>query len=127
LSEAETEPRSRSFIIGTVATFVVSGILEFGAELIRIVNLALEPVIEIPSIVGNAVFGSFGPVGDVILGFFADINGAIFEIASNAGPAAPIVIAATYVVIGGLTIRLLISVSGEVPVLSTVVDFVGLR
>jgi len=115
------------YILEKVLSVIVGGFLAFGEEMIQILNLAVEPIINIPGIIAESLLSGFGPAGNAVLEVYRSLDAAVWTVASNAGPAAPMVVATIYVGIMVLVYRLAVSVAGEIPLMSTTVDFLGLR
>lgn len=125
LRDLVTDPKG--FVLGFVVTWFVGGILDFGRMAVDAVTLAFTPLLDAIGITEMSLIAATRPVGEAILGFWRLINETLVDVVGVAGPAAPVVATVVVLVLGYLFWRLLVSVAGEVPVASTIVDFLGLR
>lgn len=107
----------KGFILAIVATWVVAGILSVGRIVTEGLLIAGDVFGILPKVIQDAIIGVGAAIGEPITAVAAMINETLVEIAASAGPAAPIVVVAGYVLIAVLLIRgasLLIGVYGRV-------------
>lgn len=120
-------PKFRAAVLSIVTGWIVGGFLDAGAWITAQILLATRPFLRAIGTSQQAIARAFGTVGFAVLNTLRTVNNAVIDTVGVAGPAAPIISAA---VVGGtlyLSYRLATSIAGEIPVLSSIVDFLGLR
>lgn len=125
--QGTTFPKFRFAVLSVVIGWLVGGVLDGAQWLTAQFLLAFDPFLRAIGTSQAALGRAFGTAGLALLNAGRIINSAVIDTVGVAGPAAPIISAA---VAGGtlyLAWRLAASLAGEVPVLSTIVDFLGLR
>lgn len=82
----------KGFVLGFVATWVVGGFLDVGEIVIEAVQLAFEPVIEIPVTIASTLSRAVAPAAELILWIPGEIDSIFTGLTASLGPAAPLVI-----------------------------------
>lgn len=110
-----------------IAGWVVSGILTAGEFVASQIMLVFHPLLNALGLTEAAIIEPLRTVGTIILDFMRTITDAVVSVTGVAGPAAPVITLGFATITLYLLYRLTVSILGEVPVLSTVVDFLGVR
>lgn len=110
-----------------IASWVVSGILGAGGFVIDQILLAFEPLLTAIATTESAIVIPFRIAGVAIFDVLRTINASVASVTGVAGPAAAPITAAFITLTLVLGYRLAVSVLGEVPVLSSITDFLGVR
>lgn len=110
-----------------IAGWVVSGILTAGEFVAAQIMLAFHPLLSAVGVTEGAVIVPLRTTGAALLDMGRTINDAVVSVTGVAGPAAPVITLGFATISLYLLYRLAASVLGEVPVVSTIVDFLGVR
>lgn len=114
-------------VFGLITTYIVSSVFGFGQFIVGSVLSVFDYVTLSLAWVQAQLGASFGLVGFDILAAFRWVQIQIGSAAAAAGPAAPIIA----IVFGAATVTVLyragVAILGELPVGSSLVDFLGLR
>lgn len=117
----------RKAVLAVVTGWVIGGVLQLVGTVIEAVLLLFSPFLRAVGTTQAAVANAFAVPGQAVLDAMMQLNSAIAETVGVAGPVAPLI--STTIVMGTLYLsyRLVVSIAGEFPVVSTIVDFLGLR
>lgn len=116
----------RGAILSTVLAWAVAQIFQVTGIILESILLAVDPLLRAIGTSRDALMGAFSTAGQSVISVMIDVNQAVADVTGVAGPAAPIITATAATVSLYLTYRLLASIAGEFPVLSTITDFFGL-
>jgi len=115
------------FVAGIISTYVVGTILYFGRFLAGSILAPFRIAADSLGLVTNRAVLGLSAVTNPLFGLIATVQGILITVVQAAGPAGPILIGLAAGAVVYLSVRLLISLAGEVPVGSSLVDFLRLR
>jgi hypothetical protein len=114
-------------IFALISLYLLNGIFSIFGVVAGSVLYVFDLIVGSLQVAQSLLIGAFGAVGVDLLGVFVALEGEIAGVVASAGPAGPVIAVGSTAVILFVGYRLAVSVLGELPVGSTIVDLLGLR